>query len=38
MTNIKTDRAIGIEKEFDNLSYVTLRNEIISNYPHLNFL
>ena len=38
MTNIKTDRAIGIEKEFDNLSYMTLRDEIRSNYPHLNYL
>jgi len=30
--------AIGIEKEFDNLDYFTLRREIQDNYPHLNYL
>ena len=38
MTNIKTDRAIGLEREFDNLSPTTLRNEILANYPHLDYL
>ena len=30
--------AIGIEKEFDNLDIMTLRNEIRNNYPHLDYL
>jgi len=30
--------AIGIEKEFDNLDYFTLRREIENNYSHLNYL
>ena len=38
MTNITTDRAIGLEREFDNLSPTTLRNEILANYPHLDYL
>ena len=32
------DLAIGIEKEFDNLDFMTLRNEITNNYPHLDYL
>ena len=32
------DLAIGIEKEFDNLDIMTLRNEIRNNYPHLDYL
>ena len=38
MTNITTDRALGFEREFDNLSPETLRNEILANYPHLDYL
>ena len=38
MTNIKTDRALGFEREFDNLAPTTLQHEINTNYPHLNFL
>lgn len=38
MTNIKTDRALGFEREFDNLSPSVLQNEINTNYPHLNYL
>ena len=38
MTNIKTDRALGFEREFDNLTPNALQSEINRNYPHLNYL
>jgi hypothetical protein len=38
MTNIKTDRAIGLEREFDNLTPSALQHEINTNHPHLNYL
>ena len=38
MTNIKTDRAIGLEREFDNLTPTRLQNEIRANHPHLDYL
>ena len=38
MTNIKTDRAIGLEREFDNLTPTTLQSEIRANHPHLDYL